>query len=124
MIVKEINGVNVKVFYEKLDNGLEVFLIPYNNRKNYFIEYGVKYGAEIDEFVSSLTNERTKKPYGVAHFLEHKMFEQEDGSDPFSFFSKSGSDANASTGYRVTSYTVEGVNNLEENLDYLLFHFI
>ena len=120
MIVNEIKGTDVKVIYEKLDNGLEVFLIPYEDRKNYYVEYGVKYGAEIDEFVSAYTNKKTKKPYGVAHFLEHKMFEQENGVDPFSYFSKSGTEANASTGYRTTSYTIEGVNNLLDNLNFLL----
>ena len=48
------------------------------------------------------------------------MFEQETGEDPFEFFSKTGSDANASTGYKSTSYTVEGTNNIEENLEFLL----
>lgn len=120
MITKVIKGIDVNVLYEKLNNGLEVFLIPYDNRKNYFVEYGVKYGAKIDEFISSYTGKKTKMPYGVAHFLEHKMFEQEDGVDPFSYFSKSGTDANASTGYSVTSYTIEGTNNLEDNLNYLL----
>ena len=120
MIVNEIKGTDVKVFYEKLNNGLEVFLVPYEDRKNYYVEYGVKYGAEIDEFVSAHTNKKTKMPYGVAHFLEHKMFEQEDGVDPFSYFSKSGTEANASTGYRMTSYTIEGVNNILDNLNFLL----
>lgn len=120
MIIREVKDLDVKVYYEELENGLKVYLIPYKNRKNYYIDYTVKYGAEIDEFISSHTNKKTKKPYGVAHFLEHKMFEQEDGIDPFAFFSKSGSDANASTGYRVTTYTVDGVDNIEENLEFLL----
>lgn len=120
MIANRFNGLDLDVFYEKLDNGLEVFLIPYKNRKNYYIEYGVKYGAKINEFISTTTNRKTKTPKGVAHFLEHKMFEQEDGIDPFSFFSTSGSDANALTSYDTTSYTLEGIKNIEENLEYLL----
>ena len=120
MIKKEIKGVDVSLFYEKLENGLEVFLIPYSNRKNYYIEYGVKYGAKTVDFISADSNKRIKVPKGVAHFLEHKMFEQENGEDPFSYFSQSGSDANASTSYDMTSYTVEGIKNIEENLEYLL----
>ncbi len=120
MIVNEIKGMDVKIYHEELENGLNVYLIPYENRNNYYVEYGVKYGAEIDEFISLYTHKKTKMPYGVAHFLEHKMFEQEDGVDPFSYFSQSGTEANASTGYRMTSYTIEGTNNLLDNLNYLL----
>lgn len=81
MIKKEFKGLDINVYYEELDNGLSVYIIPYKNRKNYYIEYCTKYGAEIDEFISVDTGKKTKKPYGVAHFLEHKMFEQEDGTD-------------------------------------------
>ena len=120
MIVKKLSGTDVEIHYEKLDNGLEVYLIPFKNRKNYYIDYNVKYGAKVYEFISAHTNKKTKEPYGVAHFLEHKMFEQEDGVDPFTFFSQSGSDANASTSYDITSYIVDGVKNIEENLEFLL----
>lgn len=120
MTIKEIKTLGIKIYTETLNNGLPIFLIPYKDRKNYFIEYGVKYGAEIDEFISNHSGKRTKAPYGVAHFLEHKMFEQEDGVDPFAFFSKSGTDANASTGYKITSYTLDGTENIEENLSFLL----
>lgn len=120
MIINKYNGLDVEVHYEKLDNGLEIFLIPFTNRKNYSVEYVVKFGSNICDFVSSTTNKRVKVPRGVAHFLEHKMFEQEDGVDPFTFFSKSGCDANAYTTYRYTSYTVAGSKNLEENLNFLI----
>ena len=120
MITKEIKGLDIKVYHEELDNGLKVYLIPIEDRNNYFVDYVVRYGAEVEEFVSRKSGERIKPPSGVAHFLEHKMFEQEDGLDPFAFYSQTGTDANASTGYKVTSYTIEGVNALEENLEFLL----
>ena len=120
MIIKKYKDLDLELRYEKLDNGLEVFLIPYPNRKNYSISYVTKYGADISEFISIDSNKRTKVPKGVAHFLEHKMFEQEDGVDPFAFFSKSGCDANAFTNYKVTAYTAQGTKNIEENLDFLL----
>lgn len=120
MIIKEIKGLDTNVYYEELKNGLKVFLIPYENRNKYYIEYVVKYGSEINQFVSSKSNKKIKVPYGIAHFLEHKMFEQEEGTDPFSFYSETGSDANAATGYQMTSYTVEGTDNLLPNLDFLL----
>ncbi len=120
MIKKKLKGLDIDVCYEKLDNGLRVFIVPYKGRKNYYLNFCTKYGAEIEEFVSVNTGKKTKKPYGVAHFLEHKMFDQEDGTDPLIYFSESGTDANASTGYRVTSYTVEGINDFEKNLTYLI----
>ena len=120
MIRQEFKELGIEVYTEELDNGLQVFLIPFNDRKNYYVEYLTRFGAEINEFKSRMTGKRVKVPYGVAHFLEHKMFEQEDGINPFSFYSKSGVDANASTGYKETTYTLEGVDNIEENIDFLL----
>lgn len=120
MIIKELKGIDVKLYYEKLDNGLELFFVPFKERKNYCMEYGVKYGAKTYEFISAYSNKKVKIPYGVAHFLEHKMFEQKDGVDPFAYFSLSGSDANASTSYDITSYTVEGIKDIEKNLKFLL----
>ncbi len=120
MIKKEIKGLDIDVYQEVLDNGLKIYLVPMKNRKNYQINYYTNYGASINEFVSNDDNKRIKVPYGVAHFLEHKMFEQESGENPFSYFAKFGSDANAYTSYRKTAYTVDGSNNIEENLDYLL----
>ena len=120
MIIKKYNGLDIALHYEKLDNGLEVYMIPYANWNNYSILYITKYGAKTCDFVSSITNKKTKTPRGVAHFLEHKMFEQEDGVDPFAFFSKSGCDGNAFTNYDETAYTVFGTKCLEENLEFLL----
>ena len=120
MISKELKGLEQKVYIEKLNNGLTVYLIPFKNRKNYYIEYITKFGAAVNKFIPIGKKSFKKVPYGIAHFLEHKMFEQKTGETPFEFFSIYGSDANAATGYKVTSYTVEGTNNIEKNLDYLL----
>lgn len=115
---KMLEGIEQEVITETLDNGLKIFLMPFKNRKNYSINYMTIFGAAIDKF--KVNGKVCVPPSGVAHFLEHKMFEQETGEDPFEFFSKTGSDANASTGYKSTSYTVEGTNNIEENLEFLL----
>lgn len=115
---KMLEGIEQEVITETLDNGLKIFLMPFNNRKNYSINYMTIFGAAIDKF--KVNGKVCAPPSGVAHFLEHKMFEQETGEDPFEFFLKTGSDANASTGYKSTSYTVEGTSNIEENLEFLL----
>ena len=58
-------------------------------------------------------------PKGIAHFLEHKVFEQEDGTDPFDFFSERGASANANTTFLRTTYHFSGTKFFEENLDFL-----
>lgn len=118
--MKEIkdNFLKQTIYFEKLDNGLEVYIVPNENRNGYFLNYFTKFGSLITDF--TLDKKRIKVPYGVAHFLEHKLFEQEDGLDPFSYFMESGSDANASTSNKSTSYIVNGNDKIYENLDFLL----
>ena len=120
--MKEINIeiVNEKLCYEKLDNGLEVYMVPNNKVKNIYATFTTRYGSMHDEFVPICENKMIKVPLGIAHFLEHKMFEQEDGIDPFNFFSKSGADSNAHTSLKNTTYEFAGPNNFLENLNYLL----
>ena len=92
----KLKGLDISAFTETLNNGLEIYLIPYENKKNYFISYATKFGSDVLEFVDN-NKKSYSPPLGIAHFLEHKMFEQEDGTDPFTFFSESGTDSNAST---------------------------
>ena len=119
--MKVINyfGDEGKIYYEKLKNGLEIYVTPNNYRNNYHVELVVKYGSSIKEFVPVGEKEYLKLPLGVAHFLEHKMFDMENG-DAFSFFSKSGTYINAGTNYFSTRYYMDGSKNFKENLDYLL----
>jgi len=120
--MKEIKliGLDQSVYHETLENGLEVYFIPYQNKTNYSMHYITKFGSINTEFYPIGEKELLKVPDGIAHFLEHKMFEQEDGVDPFTFASKSGTNSNASTSYKITRYYFEGSNNFKENLDYLL----
>ncbi len=116
---KKFKGFEQVYYQETLENGLTLFMIPYPNKKNYFMSYATRYGSEVFEFTDS--HKKTHQPpRGVAHFLEHKMFEQEDGVDPFTYFSKSGTDSNASTSFDSTQYICSGMKNFEGNLRYLL----
>ena len=115
----KLNGLDISVFTDTLNNGLEIYLVPYENKKNYFISYATKFGSDVLEFTDSNKNSY-KPPLGIAHFLEHKMFEQEDGTDPFTFFSESGTDSNASTSFDNTQYICSGTKKFRENLRYLL----
>lgn len=115
----DLKGLDISAYIEKLSNGLEVFMLPYDKKKNYFISYATRFGSDVLEFTNS-AGKKIKPPLGIAHFLEHKMFEQEDGIDPFTYFSESGTDANASTSFDNTQYICYGTKNFKENLRYLL----
>ena len=116
----ELIGTDTFVYNEKLPCGLDVYLIPFAQKKNYFMSYFTKFGSINTEFSLPYEKKTIKVPSGIAHFLEHKMFEQENGEVPFDFFSQSGTGCNASTGFKATRYIVYGTNNLKENLSYLI----
>ena len=116
----DFRGLDVSCYKEVLDNGLEVFLIPFTNKKNYFMAYATRFGSEVTTFIPAGEEKKIKVPDGIAHFLEHKMFEQEDGIDPFTYFSKSGTGANAFTSFDRTQYICYGTKNFNDNLAFLL----
>ncbi len=115
-----IKGLDITYYTETLENGFNIILVPMLDKKNYFITYATKFGSDITKFTPNDSKEEIKVPDGIAHFLEHKMFEQEDGQDPFTFYSKSGTGSNASTSYDNTQYICYGTKNFNENLRYLL----
>ena len=119
-MIKEYNLIGTNIRKEVLDSGLTIYFIPLKNRSSYHFDYYVKYGSLINNF--KLENEKSfkKVPFGIAHFLEHKLFEQADGVDPFEFFAKYGIDCNACTSYNYTNYYIDGTYNAKEGLDFLI----
>lgn len=115
-----VNNLDVTIFYEKLANGLEVFLVPKNNVNNIFATYSTKYGSNQNDFVPINQNKMITVPLGIAHFLEHQLFNQEDESDVMKFFSERGTDVNANTNKLKTTYLFGGPDFFEENLEFLL----
>ena len=113
-----INNFNEKLYYEKLQNGFLVYMVPLKDKRSYKINLGIKYGNSYTDF--EMDNKKYHTPSGVAHFLEHKLFERENGISPFEFYSKSGTSVNASTSILYTNYYCTGNNNFNENLEYLL----
>ena len=111
-----INNFDEKLYYEKLDNGLEVFILPLSNTKSFYVSLSVKFGG-INRLFKVNGKEYTV-PTGIAHFLEHKIFEREE--NPFNFYLKSGTDVNASTNNDNTTYFFYGNSNFDDNLRYLL----
>ncbi len=120
MIKKNLVGQDVDVYTEQLENGLNVYLVPMKNMKRYFITYATRFGSLMTQFMPADSKKMEKVPNGIAHFLEHKMFEQENGEDVFNYFSKSGAYVNASTGYESTRYICSGMDNFIGNLKYLI----
>lgn len=112
----QINNFKEKLYYEKLENGLEVFLVPMKNKQNFSCMYAVKYGGRDINF--KINENLVTTPTGIAHFLEHKMFERE--NDPFKFYQKFGTDVNASTSSDYTGYYFVGNKSFEKNLKYIL----
>src|SRR5574344_813663 len=111
---------DLDVYSETLDNGLGIYVVPFPNVNNIYATFTTNFGSNKVEFIPINKNKMVKVPYGIAHFLEHKMFEQEDGSDPFNFYSSRGADANANTDNNKTTYLFSGTNFFKENLEYLL----
>ncbi len=118
--MKEIifNGLDEKVYYDKCDNGLKVYMHVNPKVKSTFMSLSVKYGSVHTEFVSK--NKKIKVPDGSAHFLEHIKFNESDGTTAHDYFYKNGAEVNAFTTFEYTSYFVYALNNIEDNLNHLL----
>lgn len=101
-----------------LDNGLSVYIMEKKGFKSSYAVFGTKYGS-VDTRFSANGEEMREVPAGIAHFLEHKLFENEDG-DTFARFAKTGAYANAFTSFDRTCYLFSCSNNFEENLAILL----
>lgn len=98
-------------------SGLKVIVLKKNTEKSY-ATFSTKYGSINTEFIVPGETEVTKVIDGVAHFLEHKVFEQPDGTDAFSLFK--GANVNAFTSFGVTNYLFSCTDYFYENLRMLL----
>lgn len=116
----ELVKMDLDMYYKKLDNGLDIYIVPKENVNSIYVTFTTKYGSIDSEFIPYDRSCMTKFPLGIAHFLEHKVFEQKDDIDPFTFYSERGCDANANTSNYKTTYLFSGTNFLDENLNYLL----
>lgn len=107
-------------YYTKHPSGLEIYIMP---RKDYTSNYAIfatRYGSIHSDFIVPGETEVTYVPDGIAHYLEHKMFDQPDGSNVFDRFSKLGANANAFTSFNMTAYLFSAADNFFENLSVLL----
>lgn len=111
-------AVKEKVYRTRLANGLTVALLPKKEFKEVYGSVTVQFGS-IDTLVTEVDGDVKKYPAGIAHFLEHKLFEREDSSDLMSAFTSLGADSNAFTSFTKTSYLFSATDHFLENLDLL-----
>lgn len=109
--------VKEKLYIEKLDNGLTIMIIPKKGITKKYIIWGTHYGSNDSKFIVPGETQITEVPKGVAHFLEHKMFEQENGKNSLDVLSSLGVNANAYTTNTHTAYLFECTDNFYEALD-------
>ena len=105
------------LYKEKLQNGLTVMVIPKKGIQKKYIIWGTHYGSNDNKFIVPGETEITEVPKGVAHFLEHKMFEQENGVNSLDKLTSIGVSANAYTTNDHTAYLYECTDNFYEALD-------
>lgn len=118
-IVKENKMLDEKHFMFKHKTGLDVYVFPKKLTSSYAI-FATKYGAVDNKFKLSTDKDFTCVPDGIAHFLEHKMFECEGGGDAFELYAKTGANANAYTSNTMTAYLYSCTEKFYDSLEILL----
>ena len=108
-----------ELYHEKMSNGLNVYILPKNGFNKTYATFTTKYGSVDNTFIPLGKDEYVKVPDGIAHFLEHKLFEKEDG-DVFQQFSRQGASANAFTSFTRTAYLFSSTSDVEKNLETLI----
>lgn len=119
MQIIENTKVKEKIYIDKLENGLTVMIIPKKGTTKKYAIWGTHYGSINNNFVVPGEEKNTKVPDGIAHFLEHKMFEQENGTNSLDVLTAIGANANAYTTNDHTAYLFECTDNFEEAFDEL-----
>ncbi|MFG6148850.1 EF-P 5-aminopentanol modification-associated protein YfmH [Halobacillus sp. B23F22_1] len=116
LVYKQLNE---SVYQETMDNGLKVFLLSKPEMAKTYGIFTTNYGSIDQTFTPIGKNEKVTVPEGIAHFLEHKLFEKED-RDVFQDFTKLGASANAFTSFTKTAYLFSATSQIEKNVETLL----
>ncbi|MGC4375698.1 pitrilysin family protein [Fictibacillus sp. Mic-4] len=116
---KQFDQLNETLYFKTLQNGLKVFILEKKEFNKTYATFTTNYGSVDNHFTPLGKNEPVKVPDGIAHFLEHKMFEKEDG-DVFQQFNQQGASANAFTSFKRTAYLFSTTNEVKKNLTTLI----
>ena len=112
--------VKEKLYIEKLENGLTILIIPKHGTMKKYIMWATNYGSLDNKFIVPGEKDITTVPEGIAHYLEHKMFEQKNGKNSLDVLTKLGVEANAYTTTNHTAYLFECTDNFYPALDELM----
>lgn len=121
MKMTDYPGIGERLYREVLPNGLRINIVPKPGFGSFFAAFATDYGGAARRF--ELGGELIDTPAGVAHFLEHKMFDLPDGDNALTLLSANGADPNAFTSAAMTCYFFQCTTNFEDNLR-LLLHFV
>ena len=116
----KIKVVNEIIYHEVLDNGLNIYIYKKDGFQKKSAYFQTKYGSLNNEFIPINSENMKSFPLGIAHFLEHKLFESSDNSNVFELFEKNGAYVNASTSYDYTVYYFDCTEHFYENLGLLI----
>lgn len=120
MIENKFYDLDDKLYYKKLDNGLNVYIIPNNNVSNFYLSLFTKYGSNDLKFKKDNEKEYHNIHPGTAHFLEHLMFHKENKVNILDEFEKLQISSNAYTSNDITCFVAYGNNNYDDALRLLI----
>jgi predicted Zn-dependent peptidase len=115
----EYKNINEVLYKYEHKSGLKVFFVPKKGYVKKYATFATHFGSINNNFRDNGSEKSIKIPDGIAHFLEHKLFEQEDG-DMMNKFSELGADSNAYTSFNQTVYLFSCINKFYDNLKLLL----
>ena len=114
-------GIGETLYTAALDNGLEIRVVPKKDFSTFYAAFATNYGGACRRF--TVDGRALDTPAGVAHYLEHKMFDLPNGDNALNILSANGADPNAFTSSGITCYYFQCTEGFEENLRMLL-HFV
>ena len=119
--MRKVESARLQEFYYDIDHpsGLKILVYPKENYASAYAMFGTQYGSLDTDFRLAGEKAFTSVPEGIAHFLEHKLFESED-LDAFERYAKTGANANAYTSFDKTCYLFSCTDNLTDSLEILL----
>ena len=121
MSYKEIYNevIDERILYTKSNNGIKIYFMPKKGYSKSYAVFSTDYGSIDNSFVPIGESEAIEVPEGIAHFLEHKLFEEEE-ANIFEKFSNIGAQVNAYTNFNQTSYLFYTTDNFYEGLGLLI----
>lgn len=118
--IKKCDLVKESIYETILPNGLKLISNPKKGFTKQFAMYATNYGSNNINFFPVNSDTPVEVPLGIAHFLEHKMFDNEDGINVMAQFAQSGAQPNAFTSYNITAYYFQSTDDFYKNLHILI----